>query len=295
MRGMRAAVVLLIAIAASVVAAPAGAQQHSLRSPITDENFYFVMADRFENGDTGNDLGGLTGDRTVTGFDPKARGWYHGGDLKGLIKRIDYIRGLGTDSIWLTPSFKNKPVQGEGANQSAAYHGYWITDFTQIDPHLGTNQDLTDLIAAAHRRGMKVYFDIITNHTADVIGFEGSQTKPYVSKDAVPYKTAAGTPFDDRDYAGDPGFPALDAATSFPYKPVVPAAEATVKVPDWLNDPTYYHNRGDTTFYGEDSLYGDFFGLDDLFTEHPRVVRGMIDIYKTGSATSASTASGSTR
>ena len=63
----------LIAIAASVVAAPAGAQQHSLRSPITDENFYFVMADRFENGDTGNDLGGLTGDRTVTGFDPTAR------------------------------------------------------------------------------------------------------------------------------------------------------------------------------------------------------------------------------
>ena len=66
MRGMRAAVVLLIAIVASVVAAPAGAQQHSLRSPITDENFYFVMADRFENGDTGNDLGGLSGDRTVT-------------------------------------------------------------------------------------------------------------------------------------------------------------------------------------------------------------------------------------
>ena len=170
-----------IAIVASVVAAPAGAQQHSLRSPITDENFYFVMADRFENGDTGNDLGGLTGDRTVTGFDPTGTGWYHGGDLKGLTSRVDYLRGLGIDSIWLTPSFKNRAVQPQ--DNSAGYHGYWITDFTQIDPHLGTNQDLADLIAAAHRRGMKVYFDIITNHTADVIGYEGSQRKAYVSKD----------------------------------------------------------------------------------------------------------------
>ena len=60
----------------------------------------------------------------------------------------------------------------------------------------------------------------------------------------------------------------------------MPDAERTVKVPAWLNDVTLYHNRGDTTFTGEDSLYGDFFGLDDLFTEHPRVVNGMVDIYK---------------
>ena len=52
-----------------------------------------------------------------------------------------------------------------------------------------------------------------------------------------------------------------------------------VKVPDWLNDPIYYHNRGNSTFRGESSLMGDFFGLDDIFTEHPRVIRGMIDIY----------------
>ncbi len=166
-------------------------------------------------------------------------------------------------------------------DNSAGYHGYWITDFTQIDPHLGTNQDLADLIAAAHRRGMKVYFDIITNHTADVIGYEGSQRKAYVSKDEAPYKTASGTPFDDRDFAGDSGFPALDPLTSFPpgYAPSTPSD--ITKVPAWLNNPIYYHNRGDTTFYGEDSLYGDFFGLDDLFTEHPDVVAGMIDIYKT--------------
>jgi len=73
-----------------------------------------------------------------------------------MIERLDYVKGLGTTAIWLTPSFKNKPVQGLLTPfPSDAYHGYWITDFTQIDPHLGTNQDLRDLIAGAHRRGMK--------------------------------------------------------------------------------------------------------------------------------------------
>ncbi|MFC0532007.1 alpha-amylase family glycosyl hydrolase [Phytohabitans kaempferiae] len=253
---------------------------HSLRSPVTDESFYFVMADRFANGDTGNDQGGLGSDPLVSGFDPTKKGFYNGGDLKGLLAQIDYIRGLGTTSIWLTPSFKNKAVQLEDG-PSAAYHGYWITDFTQIDPHLGTNADLRALIDAAHARRMKVYFDIITNHTADVIGYEGSDRRGYVSKDVAPYRTAAGVPFDDRDHAGEASFPALDARTSFPYAPVLDPAERDLKVPAWLNDVTLYHNRGDTTFVGENSYYGDFFGLDDLFTEHPRVVAGMIDIYKT--------------
>ena len=128
---------------------------------------------------------------------------------------------------------------------------------------------------------MKVYFDIITNHTADVIGYEEGARRPYVSKDAVPYKDAAGRVFDDRDYAGTGSFPSLDANSSFPYTPVLDPAERDLKVPGWLNDVTLYHNRGDTTFTGEDSLYGDFFGLDDLFTENPRVVRGMIGIYRT--------------
>ena len=152
--------------------ATAAARSTRCARAVTDEDFYFVMADRFENGDTANDTGGLGSDRLVSGFDPTAKGFYNGGDLKGLLKRIDYIQGLGTDSIWLTPSFKNKAVQLEDG-PSAGYHGYWITDFTQIDPHLGTNDDLQALIEAAHERGMKVYFDIITNHTADVIGYEG--------------------------------------------------------------------------------------------------------------------------
>jgi alpha-amylase len=257
------------------------AAQHALRAPVTDEVFYFVMADRFENGDTSNDTGGIDSeDPDVHGFDPTARGYYNGGDLAGLLDRVDYIAELGITSIWLTPSFKNKPVQLEDG-PSAGYHGYWITDFTQIDPHLGTNDELRALVDAAHDRGMKVYFDIITNHTADVIGYEEGARQPYISKDAVPYRTASGEPFDDRDHAGTDAFPPLDPAVSFPYTPVLEQGEESLKVPAWLNDLTLYHNRGDTTFVGENSLYGDFFGLDDLFTEHPRVVQGMIDIYQT--------------
>jgi alpha-amylase len=294
----RSALALLIAALVPTSASAHGGSStpgahHSLREAVTDQNFYFVMADRFNNGDAANDNGGLppgTGEGQ-SGFDPKVKGWYHGGDLKGLRAKLGYIQGLGTTAIWLTPSFKNKAVQPQ--DKSAGYHGYWITDFTQIDPHLGTNQDLRDLVTAAHRRGIKVYFDIISNHTADVIRYtEGAAGRmPYVSKDDAPYTTASGTEFDDRDYAGGSTFPPLAPSgqpscanpgplASFPYHPCVPDNEQNVKVPAWLNDVSLYHNRGDTTFAGENSQYGDFFGLDDLFTENPKVVNGMIDIYQ---------------
>ncbi len=72
----------------------------------------------------------------------------------------------------------------------------------------------------------------------------------------------------------------MSAATSFPYVPKVADADKDVKVPAWLNDTTLYHNRGDSTYAGESATYGDFSGLDDLFTENPKVVSGMEDIYK---------------
>ncbi|MGZ4493804.1 MAG: pullulanase-type alpha-1,6-glucosidase [Nocardioides sp.] len=253
----------------------------SLRQPGGDRRFYFVMADRFANGDTSNDTGGIAGGRLDNGFDPTDKGFYHGGDIAGVTQKLDYIQGLGTDAIWLTPSFVNKPVQGTGADASAGYHGYWVTDFTHIDPHFGTNAELKDLIAKAHARGIKVYFDIITNHTADVIDYAQKQYS-YVDKATAPYKDADGKPFDDRDYAGTDTFPKLDPATSFPYTPVFRTeADRTAKTPAFLNDVTNYHNRGDSTFAGESATYGDFVGLDDLFTEKPEVVKGMTDVYKT--------------
>src|SRR5215207_1730842 len=75
------------------------------------DQFYFVLPDRFANGDPGNDKGGYPGDRMSTGYDPTDKGFYHGGDLKGLIDRLEYIQGMGTTAIWLAPVFKNRPVQ----------------------------------------------------------------------------------------------------------------------------------------------------------------------------------------
>ncbi|WP_055604298.1 pullulanase-type alpha-1,6-glucosidase, partial [Streptomyces aureus] len=243
------------------------------RQDLTREQFYFVLPDRFANGDTSNDRGGLTGSRTQTGFDPTDKGFYQGGDLKGLTERLDYIKGLGTTAIWMAPIFKNRPVQGEGKDASAGYHGYWITDFTQVDPHFGTNEDLEKLIAAAHRKGMKVFFDVITNHTADTVDY-AEQKYGYRPKGAYPYLDKDGRPFDDRDAIGK-----VDAG-SFPYTPVGSTEKADTKVPAWLNDPTMYHNRGDSTWVGESAEYGDFVGLDDLWTERPEVVDGMRKIYE---------------
>ncbi|MGV9407378.1 pullulanase-type alpha-1,6-glucosidase [Streptomyces sp. NPDC003667] len=285
----RAAVVTAAALAAALVQ-PVSAHADTPPAPPSDaalaaqparhddtrEQFYFVMPDRFANGDTSNDRGGLTGSRLSTGYDPTDKGFYQGGDLKGLTKRLDYIKGLGTTAIWMAPIFKNRPVQGAGDNASAGYHGYWITDFTQVDPHFGTNADLSALIAKAHAKGMKVFFDVITNHTADVVDYQ-EKSYGYLSKGAFPYLTKDGRPFDDADYAdGRRRFPATDAG-SFPYTPKVTSAS---KVPAWLNDPTMYHNRGDSTYAGESTTYGDFSGLDDLWTERPEVVSGMEKIYQ---------------
>ncbi|MFF0516353.1 pullulanase-type alpha-1,6-glucosidase [Streptomyces sp. NPDC004250] len=249
------------------------------RHDLTREQFYFVLPDRFANGDTRNDKGGLTGTRLATGYDPTDKGFYQGGDLKGLTDRLDYIKGMGTTAIWMAPIFKNQPVQGTGENASAGYHGYWITDFTQVDPHFGTNQDLKNLVSKAHAKGMKVFFDVITNHTADVVDYE-EKSYDYLSKGAFPYLTEDGKPFDDADYAdGDRAFPRVDTG-SFPRTPTVPAAKKDLKVPRWLNDPAMYHNRGDSTWAGESTTYGDFSGLDDLWTERPEVVSGMEKIYQ---------------
>lgn len=249
------------------------------RHDATREQFYFVLPDRFANGDPRNDKGGLTGSRLATGYDPTDKGFYQGGDLKGLIKRLDYIKGLGTTALWMAPIFKNQPVQGNGSDASAGYHGYWITDFTQVDPHFGTNEDLETLIDEAHAKGMKVVFDVITNHTADVVDYE-EKSYDYLSKGAFPYLTKNGEPFDDADYAdGRRDFPEVGTG-SFPRTPAVPTAKKNVKVPSWLNDPTMYHNRGDSTFAGESSEQGDFGGLDDLWTERPEVVEGMERIYQ---------------
>lgn len=286
---LMATVATALAASAPVAAQSPGYSADTVRTRAPqDEIIYFVLPDRFANGDTSNDRGGLKGDRLKTGFDPLHKGFFHGGDLAGLTAKLDYIQGLGVTAIWFAPIFQNKPVQGEPGQESAGYHGYWVTDFTRVDSHFGTNDAFKAFVDAAHARGIKVYMDIITNHTADVIHFQecvGQPTCGYRSKADYPYWTKGGLKGDriNGGFEGDTVRTAENFARltdpTYAYTPQVPRGEEQIKVPAWLNDPIHYHNRGNTSFYGEDSRYGDFVGLDDLMTESPRVVDGFIDIY----------------
>jgi glycosidase len=236
---------------------------HYLERDVQEEVFYFVMPDRFYNGDTDNDLGSKTQLISAGGFDKTNKGMFHGGDIQGLKAKLPYLKDLGISAIWLTPILRNQAMQAD----SSGYHGYWVLDFTEIDPHLGSNDDLKDLIDSAHAENIKIYFDIITNHTADVIKYvecHGEDGLQWLVKDAkgCPFKSLA------QLAAGDK------------YTPVIPKGQENLKTPAWLNDTKYYHNQGDSFWQGESSKRGDFVGLDDINTNDPEVLKGMIEIFK---------------
>jgi len=244
------------------------------RGALSQDSIYFVMTDRFANGNPKNDNAFVPGVREINGLDKSDIGYWHGGDFVGLTEKLPYIKGLGFSAIWITPPVVQNWVQ----MGSAAYHGYWGTDFTTVDPHLGTEAEFKAMIARAHGLGMKVIVDIVANHTADII-YNSYGMYGYASMNLVPYKDYRGKEFDLLKFVGKKTFPKLDAKKSFPRPPVVSKANKNIKKPAFLNDLTNYHNRGDSTFSGESSFYGDFFGLDDLFTEKPEVIEGMIKLW----------------
>ena len=246
-------------------------------APLATDRIYFVMTDRYANGDPANDQGGLKGTTQVTGYDPTSTAWWHGGDLKGLTggctdpkHGLERIKDLGFNAIWITPVVVNQVSQGD----SGGYHGYWGLDFTKVDPHLGTDQDFVDFTSCAHRLGMKVILDVVVNHTGDLIQ-DGSTYNP------APYRDCRGKPFDPARYVGKRTFPCM-SANRMPNPPFVLPGLAHAKKPGWLNDLTNYHERGPVDFSScSQACYeqGDVFGLDDLFTEKPVVLNGLVQIY----------------
>ncbi|WP_119396418.1 alpha-amylase family glycosyl hydrolase [Salinibius halmophilus] len=126
-------------------------------------NIYFVMTDRFANGNEQNDnaYGRVTDDNRDN------IGTFHGGDLQGVIEQLDYLAELGIDAIWLTPLYEQVHGYVNGYNDQFpfyAYHGYWPRDFTQIDANFGDTEALKTLVEQAHLRGMRVILDVIMNH-----------------------------------------------------------------------------------------------------------------------------------
>ena len=128
-------------------------------------NVYFLLTDRFYNGDTSNDL---NFNRTKT--TGKLRG-FEGGDIIGIIKKIDegYFDQLGVNVIWLTPIVEQiHDGVDEGTGLSYGYHGYWARDWTSLDPNFGTKEDLANLVKKAHAKGIRIMLDGVINHTGPV-------------------------------------------------------------------------------------------------------------------------------
>ena len=128
-------------------------------------NLYFLLTDRFNNGDASNDV---NFDRTKeTG---KLRG-FEGGDIKGITQKIKegYFTDLGINAIWMTPIVEQ--IHGgtdEGTGVTYGFHGYWAKDWTKIDPNFGTEEDLKELVKEAHAKGIRVVLDAVINHTGPV-------------------------------------------------------------------------------------------------------------------------------
>lgn len=116
----------------------------------SEDLIYFIMIDRFNDGDLDNNS---FEDTDISKENPKA---YQGGDLEGIIQKLDYIKDLGATTIWITPIVKNEPY---------GYHGYWTEDFYEVDPHFGDMDTLKRLVSEAHDRDMKIILDYVVNHT----------------------------------------------------------------------------------------------------------------------------------
>lgn len=198
--------------------------------PLDDLRMYLIMPDRFDDGDRRNNNANGRCDPS----DPLA---VQGGDLRGVVRRLSYLQQLGINALWITPVQMNVP---------GAFHGYWIQHFQRVDPRLGTMGDLKRLVRAAHAHGMRVYLDVVCNHTGPLIG------------------TVEG------------GHAWNDAGYTLAWKD--PAQKPTPAV---LQDLSLYHNFGEVKEWRDPyQVLGELpGGLDDLRTEDPRVLAAMIRIW----------------
>jgi glycosidase len=225
---------------------PAPGRLHVPSPDWRDQIIYFVLTDRFADGDPGNN------DQGAGEFAAGQASRYNGGDLRGLLQRLDYVQGLGATALWITPPVANQWLDPSGGY--AGYHGYWAEHFMQVDRHLGTLDDYRALSRALHGRGMYLVQDIVLNHTGNYFSYR------------------------DRWRAGDPahGWEAHDRT---------PPQARPSQAPFDRNDPrdpaqraaAIYHWTPDVADYTDPQQESNFqmSGLDDLNTENPAVLRAL--------------------
>ena len=146
-----------------IILSPLAFADESKNVPWDEEIIYMVMTDRFFDGDPNNN----NPENIEGSFDKDHLEAYHGGDFRGLIDKVPYLKDLGITTLWITPIVKNidTNMMADKGGKQYAYHGYWASDFTKIDPHLGTEEDLKNLIDILHENGIKLMVDVVINHS----------------------------------------------------------------------------------------------------------------------------------
>ncbi len=211
-----------------------------------DQWIYFIMTDRFNN-PYSNPKGK---------WDDPDYNDFQGGNFKGITVKLDYLRDLGINAVWITPPFKNCQYLKD------TYHGYGIQDFLNIDNRFGKEEDLIELIDQAHARGIYIIFDIILNHAGNVFSYK-------LDDATIVYETAWGG---DKEYdilwhneKGKAVYPALPSNCS---------QDAGI-FPKELQNNQYFRKKGKG---GEP--YGDFFSLKELVTSIKEVRNILIKVYQ---------------
>ena len=213
-----------------------------------DAVIYFILIDRFANGDKSND------DFGQGEYDPTDDDCFHGGDLKGIRQRLPFIKAMGYTALWITP-----PVQNQWVNpyiRTRGYHGYWASDFTKVDPHFGALDDYKALVAEAHKLGLKVIQDIVVNHTGNFFTVDPKGYDP--KRPELNWKDGgAGAPEDPVFRMNNPNVPTHKAAAVYNFTPNI----------------TDFKDRRQTLTYA----MGD---LDDINLKSPLAVARMKEIYR---------------
>jgi len=200
-----------------------------------DQNIYFIFTDRFNDGNPANNNANLQ-----SASSPTTGNRIHGGDFKGIHNKLDYIKALGATAIWITPIPQN--VGGSG------YHGYGADNFYQLQPNWGTMTELSNMVAAAHAKGIYVILDIVCNHAGNRIGSANS---------------AWNNTFSASGY-----LPRWNNVNS--------------QHPPPFNQLTNFHNNGSIggNYVDPNQILGELSGLDDLRTETAYVRSNLVEIFK---------------
>jgi glycosidase len=198
-----------------------------------DINIYQIFTDRFNDGNPSNNT------LSPSTYEPSNSRRIHGGDFKGIQDKLDYIKALGANAIWISPIVLNVG--------HSSYHGYGAHDFYQLAPQWGTLIDLSNMVAAAHARGIYVILDIVCNHHGNRI---------------------------DSTDSGWPNFKAPPDGYNLRWT-------TGVQYPPPFDSLTHFHNHGHIqTFTDPQQILGELSGLDDLKTETAHVRTNMVEIYK---------------